>query len=237
MLGIASKIVTVLGHIRRRELAGVTRRLSPHTMMSGYRSGRFPWPKQSLPYVIPWFSPNPRSVVFPERVHVGKNVKRVARHERWTTTVNEAFDNVVDGCASRKTTWIDDEIREVYGQLHRRRSAYSVEVWDESDNLIGGLFGVQTGGVFGIESQFHFVDHASKAAFVELARRARLAGGVAIDCQFPTSHLYTLGAEDVPRDDFQALLLQVRDKTVPLPTTREPVTRLLEVHRVDPTAG
>lgn len=219
---------TALRVIGRGEVQAVSLKVTAESILHGYRQGRFPWPRPELGGLIPWFSPDPRAVMYPTKVRMSRDVRRIARRQNWTTTANAAFDQVVAGCASRKRTWIDDRILPAYAELHRMGHTFSVEVWDEEDRLVGGLYGIQVGGVFTGESMFHAVDHASKVAYAELARRMYACGATLVDGQYPTLHLMSLGAEEISRRDFRVLLDSVKDDPVRLPEDRRPVSALLE---------
>jgi leucyl/phenylalanyl-tRNA--protein transferase len=193
---------------RAREdgLLAVGADLAPGTLLAAYRAGLFPMPiddGQSLA----WFSPDPRGVLPPAAVHVSRSLRRSLR--RYTVTVDEAFDAVVDGCGdpTRPYGWITPAVRGAYGLLHRLGWAHSIEVWDTDGALAGGLYGVEIGGFFAAESKFHTRTDASKVAVVALARRLVAAGGERLlDVQWTTPHLETLGARDVPRPAYLAAL-------------------------------
>ena len=151
----------------------------------------------------------------------------------WETTVDRAFAAVIDACADRpgaglapgEGTWITPPMRTAYRRLHELGHAHSLEVWD-GDELVGGLYGIGVGGVFTGESMFHLATDASKVALVDLAARLVEAGGRLIDVQVVTPHLATLGARDLPRAEFLALLALVRDDPVRLAAERRRVARL-----------
>ena len=208
-------------------LVGFGADLEPATLVDAYRRGLFPWPHDGLP--LPWFSPDPRGIVDPATPTVSRSLAKTIRRSGWHTTVDRAFDDVVDACASRprsEGTWITRAMRKAYRRLHRLGWTHSVEVW-AGDRLVGGLYGVQVGGVFTGESMFHRETDASKVAFVDLARRFAEAGGTIIDVQLVTPHLESLGAVGVPRDDFLARLAERRDDDVDLDASARPVSRLL----------
>jgi leucyl/phenylalanyl-tRNA--protein transferase len=166
-------------------------------------------------------------VLLPTHVVVSRSLRRTLRRSGWTTTVDAAFDAVVDGCADRgaEGTWITDRMREGYAALHRAGGAHSVEVWD-GERLVGGLYGVLTGRVFSGESMFHAEPDASKVALVDLCARLLEAGVVLIDTQQPTEHLATMGQVVVRRDEYLHVLRQLRDEPTTMPTDRRPVDRL-----------
>lgn len=181
------------------ELIGLTSRFDPDVALVGYRRGIFAMDVAAG--VMGWFSPDPRGILPLERPHVARSLRRARR--RFTVTVNEAFAAVVDGCAdpSRSGAWITPRYRDVYLELHRRGWAHSVEVWS-GDQLAGGIFGVEQGGLFCGESMFHRETDASKVALVELV--TRLAAGDdaerrLFDVQWWTPHLASLGVIEIPR--------------------------------------
>jgi leucyl/phenylalanyl-tRNA--protein transferase len=199
--------------------------LEPATLVHAYRQGVFPWPHPGAP--LPWFCPDPRGVLVPGRIRIARSLRQRLRRSGWETTVDRAFGAVIAACAkargrNRDDTWITGRMRDAYRAIHELGWAHSVEVWD-GDELVGGLYGVQVGGVFTGESMFHRASDASKVALVDLAGRFSTAGGTLIDTQFTTDHLASLGAHDLPRAAFLTLLAKVRDDDVPLPAERRPV--------------
>lgn len=207
-------------------VVGVGADLSPPTLVDAYRRGIFPWPHPGVP--LPWFSPDPRGVLEPGGIHRSRSLLRTVRSCGWSTTVDTAFDQVVAGCADQRGadgTWITASMARAYGRLHELGWAHSVEVWDGA-RLVGGLYGVQVGGVFTGESKFHRVSDASKVALLDLADRLLAAGGSLIDVQLTTAHLRSLGAQDLPRDRFLSMLAVERDRDVRLSTEQLPADRL-----------
>jgi leucyl/phenylalanyl-tRNA---protein transferase len=234
-----------------RELVALGGTLDPATLRSAYRHGVFPWPatgehagaldrsarrlarRGEVPVLpgddglVPWCSPEPRTVLLPEDLRVSRSLRQRLRRSGWTASVDEAFAAVVDACADREDgTWITPRMREGYGALHQQGGAHSVEVW-EGEELVGGLYGVQVGAVFCGESMFHRRTDASKVALVELCTRLSAAGGRLIDVQQETSHLLSLGAVLVLRSDYVAAVARLRDVDVRLDAARRPVARLV----------
>ncbi|MBW3662993.1 MAG: leucyl/phenylalanyl-tRNA--protein transferase [Actinobacteria bacterium] len=210
-------------------VVGVGADLAPSTLVDAYRNGIFPWPHPDVS--LPWFSPDPRGVLPADRVHVPRSLRQTLRRSGWETTVDVAFGAVIGACADRdrsEGTWITGEMIRCYTRLHDLGWAHSLEVW-EADRLVGGLYGVQVGGVFTGESMFHSVNDASKVALVDLVHRFDAAGGTLVDVQLTTDHLRRLGAVDVPRGTFLALLEEVRDDDVRLDLGRRQVARLATV--------
>ena len=207
-------------------LVGFGADLSPVTLVDAYRRGIFPWPHEGVP--LPWFSPDPRGVLPPKMTRVSRSLRQRLRRSGWTTTVDTAFATVIAACAhrpGREGTWITKPMVRAYRRLHELGWAHSVEVW-EGDDLVGGLYGVQVGGVFTGESMFHRRPDASKVAFVDLCERFEEAGGALVDVQITTPHLASLGAHDVDRDEFLDVLAAHRDDEVDLAGDRRPVSRL-----------
>ena len=202
--------------------------LKPATLVDAYRRGIFPWPHPGV--ARPWFSPDPRAVLPLDGMRISRSLRQRLRRCGWTTTVDAAFPTVVAACADRpggEGTWIDRDMRLAYANLWRLGWAHSLEVWD-GDDLVGGLYGVAVGGCFTGESMFHRVTDASKVALADLVDRWREAGGAFVDVQLPTDHLTSLGAVEMPREEYLARLEAVRDRHAPIVRDRLPVGRLVE---------
>ncbi len=208
-------------------LVGFGADLAPETLVDAYRRGIFPWPHEGV--TVPWFSPDPRAVLFADNLHVSRSLVGHLRRSEWETTIDREFSAVVEGCRVRpgEGTWITDEMAAGYTHLQRLGWAHSLEVW-EGSQLLGGIYGVRVGGCFTGESMFHRRTDASKVALVDLARRWHAAGGAFVDVQLATDHLSRMGAVEVPRARFLALLADVRDHPVAMRVDRLPVSRLAE---------
>ena len=207
-------------------VVGIGADLEPETLAHAYRQGIFPWPHPGTP--LPWFSPDPRGVLPLDGLRVSRSLRQRLRRCGWQTTVDAAFDQVIAACAERgdgEGTWITARMRAAYRRLHRLGWAHSLEVWDGAA-LVGGLYGLGIGGVFTGESMFHRASDASKVALVDLVARFAEAGGSLVDVQLVTPHLASLGACELPRGDYLALLRRVRDDPVRLAEERRPVARL-----------
>nr|WP_179756124.1 leucyl/phenylalanyl-tRNA--protein transferase [Kineococcus aurantiacus] len=196
--------------------------LDAATLLEAYRHGFFPMGLGGGGRApLGWWSPDPRGVLVPERVHVSRSLRRSLR--RFEVRVDTAFDDVVAGCAdpSRPGAWITAGVARAYGRLHRLGWAHSVEVWCDGA-LAGGLYGVGLGGLFAAESKFHRVTDASKAAVVALADLLTADGvrGRLVDVQWRTGHLATLGVEEVARPVYQRLLSTAL--ALPVPPLLEP---------------
>jgi len=181
--------------------------LAPSRLLSAYRSGIFPWYSAGQP--ILWWSPNPRTVLFPERLHVSRSLRRTLRRGSYRVTTDQAFSEVVAGCAEPRPghegTWITPEMAAAYARLHDLGVAHSLETW-QGEDLVGGIYGVALGRIFFGESMFSRRSDASKVALVTLVRQIQRWGFPVMDCQVHNPHLETLGAEGLPRTRFLALL-------------------------------
>lgn len=181
-------------------------------VLQAYACGVFPMPLVASGFgQMGWWSPVQRGVLPLDALRVTRSLRRSAR--RYTTTVDQAFAEVLDRCAdpSRKHGWIDDDIRRVYTDLHRVGRVHSVETWDAEGRLVGGLYGVSLGGLFAGESMFHDPVHGRDASKVALLALVRLladehAEERIIDVQWQTDHLATLGAIEVEREEYLDLL-------------------------------
>ncbi|MCU7799113.1 MAG: leucyl/phenylalanyl-tRNA--protein transferase [gamma proteobacterium symbiont of Lucinoma myriamae] len=184
--------------------------LSPERIVIAYLNGIFPWYSPGQP--ILWWSPDPRAVLFPEKLHVSKSLKKIIRKKIFTTTIDQAFEQVIHACSQtpRKAqdgTWIDNDMQQAYINLHKLGIAHSAECW-QNGQLVGGLYGIALGKVFFGESMFSLKNNASKVAFVHLLDVLTKSNYALIDCQVTTAHLLSLGAEEIPRNQFLKLIAQ-----------------------------
>lgn len=182
--------------------------LSPARLLNAYRQGIFPWFDDDQP--ILWWSPSPRAVIFPGRIYISKSMAKVLRKQEMYTTADLKFDEVIRHCADtdrpgQEGTWITDDMGDAYSELHRRGFAHSVEVWRDGQ-LVGGLYGIAIGKVFFGESMFSLCANASKVAFIHLCQQLQMWGYAVIDCQVSNPHLTSLGAIEIPRQQFNGLL-------------------------------
>jgi leucyl/phenylalanyl-tRNA--protein transferase len=177
--------------------------LSPERLLIAYSSGIFPWYEEGQP--ILWWSPDPRAVLWPERLRVSRRLARTLRRTELTLTADTAFGAVIDGCAAPRRystqTWITAEMNVAYQALHEIGWAHSFEAWQDAE-LVGGVYGVALGRVFFGESMFSRVSNASKITFVRAIEFLRLRGFALIDCQLWSGHLQSLGATMLPRSTF-----------------------------------
>lgn len=182
--------------------------LSSERLVNAYSQGIFPWFNDGDP--ILWWSPNPRLVLFPEKLNVSKRLAKTLRQQKFELTINQDFDAVIENCAQLRAdaegTWISEDMKNAYSRLHRAGFAHSFEAWRNGE-LVGGLYGVGLGKVFFGESMFHTVSDASKVAFVHCVDYLKSRNFHLIDCQVYSEHLVSLGAEEISRDDFANLLV------------------------------
>ncbi|MDH5545342.1 MAG: leucyl/phenylalanyl-tRNA--protein transferase [Gammaproteobacteria bacterium] len=191
--------------------------LHPQRILNAYRQGIFPWYSAHQP--ILWWSPDPRLVLFPEELHVSRSMRKFMRQSQWNLTMDTAFEQVTHACSlprpGQPETWLSPEMQDAYLELHRLGYAHSVEVWDENEKLIGGLYGIAIGSVFFGESMFSFTTNASKFAFISFVEQISGWGFKLIDCQVETTHLNSLGAANIPREKFITFLDQWCSEPVP----------------------
>lgn len=181
--------------------------LSPARLLEAYRHGIFPWYENPQP--ILWWSPSPRAVLFPQNLHINRSLRKQLRRESFTLSVDHAFDDVIEACAGlspkRPGTWITTAMKQAYIKLHQLGWAHSFEVWT-GGRLIGGLYGIAIGELFFGESMFSHRPNASKIALLALCDYARHHGIKLIDCQVGNDYLYSMGAENIDRAEFQHYL-------------------------------
>lgn len=191
--------------------------LSVRRLFEAYSKGIFPWFSDQEPLL--WWSPDPRAIIEPTQFKASKSLRKLARQQRHTVTMNYAFAEVIQQCASiaRKSpgsnrishdTWITQEMLLAYQRLHDAGMAHSVEVWDDHNKLVGGLYGVAVGAVFCGESMFHIAPNTSKLAMYALVKHMLRNELAFIDCQLPTEHLSSLGASTLRRTEFISRLSQ-----------------------------
>ena len=181
--------------------------LNPDRLLSAYRQGIFPWYSDDQP--ILWWSPDPRAVLYPSKLHISKSLRKSLRTRGFEVSADRAFGLVIAACAESRNrgegTWITSGMQDAYCALHRMGYAHSVETWHNGE-LVGGLYGLAIGKAFFGESMFSRVADASKTALVGLATSLAAEGYRFIDCQVVSEHLTSLGAEATPRDRFVAEL-------------------------------
>ncbi|MBN2358545.1 MAG: leucyl/phenylalanyl-tRNA--protein transferase [Deltaproteobacteria bacterium] len=187
--------------------------LGQERLLYAYRHGIFPWYNEGDP--IFWFSPDPRTVFVPDQLRISRSLRKRLRQRPYQVTVDRDFAAVIAGCAAPRAradgTWITDDMRAAYNALHRAGHAHSIECW-QGGALVGGLYGVAVGKIFCGESMFSRRPDASKIALVHLCQ----LGFALIDGQVPNPFLSQMGALEMPRGDYLALLERLRDQPAPL---------------------
>jgi leucyl/phenylalanyl-tRNA--protein transferase len=182
--------------------------LSPQRIIAAYRQGIFPWFSSGDP--ILWWSPNPRMVLVPDELKISRSLAKTLRNADYTMKLDTAFPQVIAACAAtprdgQSGTWIVPEMQAAYCRLHELGHAHSVETWRHG-KLIGGLYGIAVGRAFYGESMFSHATDASKIALAHLCRFLADREFGIIDCQMETTHLASLGARPIPRNDFVSRL-------------------------------
>ena len=183
-------------------------------LLSAYKKGIFPWYNEGDP--IMWWSPNPRCILKPKKIHLSHSLKKNLRKKKFQITFNKNYTNVINQCSinrnqktnsnlSKNNTWITEDIKKAFIGLHRSGYAHSVECWHNNE-LVGGLYGIAMGKIFFGESMFSRMPDASKIALVYLAKRLDEINFQLIDCQVKSDHLLTLGAKLIKRKKFSKIL-------------------------------
>jgi leucyl/phenylalanyl-tRNA--protein transferase len=184
--------------------------LSPERLLAAYKNGIFPWYSEHEP--ILWWSPDPRLVLFPKKFKVSHSLKQKIKKNVFSVRMDSDFEQVISACAEKERnheagTWITDEMKKAYIELHRKGFAHSVESYFDG-KLVGGLYGVSLGKAFFGESMFHMMTDASKVALYYLVEKAKEFNFLFIDSQVETEHLMSLGAELIPRKKYLKLLTE-----------------------------
>ena len=189
--------------------------LTPQLLLNAYATGIFPMAESRDNPEIFWVDPRRRGILAMEQFHISRSLARRIRRGGYQVTLNAAFTEVVAACADRPDTWINDEISHLYNQLHQMGHAHSLEIWDDGD-LTGGIYGVALGAAFFGESMFSRRTDASKLALAHLTRHLLDCGYELFDTQFITSHLASLGAQEISRARYRALLHEALQKPAAL---------------------
>jgi leucyl/phenylalanyl-tRNA--protein transferase len=192
-----------LAELEPNGLLAVGGDLSPARLINAYRHGVFPWFSADEP--ILWWSPNPRTVLYPDKIKISRSLRKTLRRGQFRVTYDRVFPQVIGACAKPRHdspgTWLVPQMISAYTHLHRLGMAHSVEAWHQ-EQLAGGLYGVAIGSVFYGESMFSRVSDSSKVALVHLCKTLLSLDFKLIDCQVYTQHLTRLGAEEIPREHF-----------------------------------
>ena len=202
----------------RGDVVAIGEDFSIETLRDAYRHGIFPWPHEGV--TLPWFSPRRRTVIVFDELHVGRTLRKSAKRNELRFTIDQDFESVIRNCAVPRSnqdggTWIEESVIAAYTAFHRAGDAHSVEAWI-GDELAGGLYGIDAGGVFTGESMFHHVSDASKLALLFLVDHLRARGCTWLDCQVMTPHMAALGAREISRAMFLDRLQDAQCRNVRL---------------------
>jgi leucyl/phenylalanyl-tRNA--protein transferase len=189
--------------------------LTVNNVREAYLKGIFPWQMEGIP--LPWYCPEQRAIIEFKDLHIPRSLERSRRRNEFTFTIDKVFSEVVEECSrsfrpGQKGTWITDEFIDVYSQLHKQGMAHSVEAWSQDGELVGGIYGVDAGGVFCGESMFYKQPNASKLALLHLIDHLRSCGSTWLDVQVMTPHIRALGAKEIERDVFLKKLRETQDR-------------------------
>jgi leucyl/phenylalanyl-tRNA--protein transferase len=183
--------------------------LTPELILRAYQAGIFPMAEDASSPDLFWVSPEKRGILPLDGFLISHSLRKTLRRHPYELRVDTDFDAIIEGCATegedRHSTWINPEIRRLYGELYRRRYVHTVEVWDGAA-LVGGLYGLALGAAFFGESMFHRKTDASKIAVAHLVERLNAGGFRLLDTQFVTPHLASLGGIEIPRASYEVLL-------------------------------
>ena len=181
--------------------------LSPERLITAYSHGIFPWYGFKECEDIMWWCPLDRFVIFPSEIHISHSMRQLINRGTYHVTVNQAFDQVIQHCSqadgrhAQCGAWLGDDMIQAYRRMHDLHLAASVEVWDSTDTLVGGLYGINIGNNFFGESMFSLAPSASKLALIALAQMLGPHGGI-IDCQFETDHLRSMGGRHITYEEY-----------------------------------
>jgi len=190
---------------RSHDVVSFGTKLTVENVREAYLKGIFPWYTEGIP--LPWHCPEERAILEFSELKVPRSLEKERRKGRLTFTIDKDFSSVIHECSlayrpGQRGTWITSEFEKVFTKLHGEGMAHSVEVWDMNDDLVGGLYGVDAGGVFCGESMFYKVPNASKLALLFLIDHLRSRGATWLDSQVMTPHFEALGAKDIGREEF-----------------------------------
>ncbi|WP_444454801.1 leucyl/phenylalanyl-tRNA--protein transferase [Rhodobacter capsulatus] len=204
----------------------MTAGLSPELLLSAYAQGIFPMASAREATELHWFEPRLRGIIPLDGFHISRSLARVIGRETYSIRTNTAFRAVVEGCADRPETWINNALFRLYDALHALGAAHAVEIW-QGEDLVGGIFGVTLGGAFFGESMFSRAPNASKVAMAYTVDRLIRGGFSLFDTQYLTPHLQSLGGIEIPRLDYRKRLRralgQQAEFTAPPPATAQSI--------------
>jgi leucyl/phenylalanyl-tRNA--protein transferase len=184
--------------------------LSVDRLLLAYSNGIFPWYDFRTQDEPVWFCPQQRFVIFPDEIHVSHSMRTLLRKQQYKFSINNDFEGVIGNCSRLRYeedgAWLGDDMVEAYTELYRQGFAASIEVWNEKNELVGGLYGVNLGEVFFGESMFSLVPNGSKMALIFLAKTLSTLGGKLIDCQFETAHLKSMGGRYISYSEYMQII-------------------------------
>lgn len=184
--------------------------LSVDRLLTAYSYGIFPWYSFRDAPMIEWWCPMKRFVIFPKEIHISHSMRQLMKKDQFKLSFDLAFDDVIRNCSQLRINmegaWLGDDMIKAYTELHRQGFAKSVEVWDENDQLVGGLYGVTIGRCFFGESMFSLVPNASKMALIFLATIMEDSDCLMIDCQFHTPHLESMGGRYISYEEYMGYI-------------------------------
>ena len=197
-----------------RDIVSLGNELTPENVRDAYLNGIFPWHIDGMP--LPWYCPARRTILEFSELDISRSLEKERRKSKFTFTIDKAFREVMENCSKVKRpgqggTWITPEFIKVYTELHKQGIAHSVEVWNETGELVGGLYGIDSGGIFCGESMFHKASNASKLALLFLIDHMRERGSTWLDAQVMTPHMEALGAKEIKRRDFLLKLKETQN--------------------------
>jgi leucyl/phenylalanyl-tRNA--protein transferase len=189
--------------------------ITPEVIVQAYWQGCFPM-AENRDAPLRWYRPSHRAIITWDRWKIPRSLEKVARKAPYQLSIDRSFATVVSECAARSTTWISPDIEQLYTELHRLGQAHSVEAWDGTGALVGGLYGIVLGSCFCGESMFHRADDAAKICVMHLVARLQQCGFTLLDCQQQTPHMQRFGAYEVSERDYAQLLSGCRqDRSFP----------------------
>ncbi len=202
-----------------RDIVGFGGDLTVENLRNAYRNGIFPWHIDGLP--LPWFCPKKRAILEFSELHIPRTLRKEREKTKFTLTIDKDFRRIIENCSKIRRsgesgTWITRDFIESYCKFHASGEAHSVEVWNETGELVGGLYGVDAGGVFCGESMFHIASNASKLALLFLVEHLKSRGAAWLDTQVMTPHFEVLGAKEISREDFLDKLEETQRKNLQL---------------------
>lgn len=184
--------------------------LSVDRLLLAYQHGIFPWFSFRDQQEPVWYCPHQRFVIFPKEIHVSHSMRTLLNKNLYKFSINRDFEHVIEQCSRLRIeedgAWLGEDMIKAYTELHRQGFAASIEVWDQEEKLVGGLYGVNIGKAFFGESMFSLVPNGSKMALIFLATTFVEMGGVLIDCQLETAHLKSMGGRFITYEEYMGLI-------------------------------